>query len=91
MCMCSRFKILCAGGDGTVAWILGTIHKLQLRPIPQASHLRCSCAVHFSIQAKDLSPAHPSSRMHVGCYLSIRKLTLKPDLRLNESQSHIHH
>ena len=32
-----RFKILCAGGDGTVAWILGTIHKLDLQPIPQVS------------------------------------------------------
>lgn len=32
-----RFKILCAGGDGTVAWILGTIHKLALQPAPQVA------------------------------------------------------
>ncbi|KAK9817059.1 hypothetical protein WJX72_008941 [[Myrmecia] bisecta] len=30
----SRFRILAAGGDGTVAWILGVIRELQLDPPP---------------------------------------------------------
>ena len=37
LCGGSRFKILCAGGDGTVAWILGTIHKLGIQPAPQVA------------------------------------------------------
>ena len=31
---CSRLRILAAGGDGTVAWILKTIRELQLEPAP---------------------------------------------------------
>ena len=37
MCMCRRFRILAAGGDGTVAWILKTIHELRLEPPPQVA------------------------------------------------------
>ncbi|XP_046428712.1 diacylglycerol kinase epsilon isoform X1 [Neodiprion fabricii] len=32
-------NILVAGGDGTVAWLLNTIHKLQLKPIPSVAIL----------------------------------------------------
>ena len=31
---CSRLRILAAGGDGTVAWILKTVRELQLEPAP---------------------------------------------------------
>ena len=31
---CSRLRILAAGGDGTVAWILKTVRELQLEPPP---------------------------------------------------------
>ncbi len=32
--LCSRLRILAAGGDGTVAWILKTVRELQLDPPP---------------------------------------------------------
>ncbi|XP_012256504.2 diacylglycerol kinase epsilon [Athalia rosae] len=32
-------NILVAGGDGTVAWLLNTIHKLQLKPMPSIAIL----------------------------------------------------
>ncbi|XP_024940826.1 diacylglycerol kinase epsilon isoform X2 [Cephus cinctus] len=32
-------RILVAGGDGTVAWLLNTIHKLQLQPVPSVGIL----------------------------------------------------
>ncbi len=32
--VCSRLRILAAGGDGTVAWILKTVRELQLEPPP---------------------------------------------------------
>ena len=35
--VCRRFRILAAGGDGTVAWILKTIHELKLQPAPQVA------------------------------------------------------
>lgn len=34
---CRRFRILAAGGDGTVAWILKTIQELKLEPVPQVA------------------------------------------------------
>lgn len=37
MHMCRRFRILAAGGDGTVAWVLKTIHELRLDPPPQVA------------------------------------------------------
>lgn len=35
--MCSKMRILAAGGDGTVAWILKTIDDLGLQPHPQVA------------------------------------------------------
>ncbi len=32
--MCRKMRILAAGGDGTVAWILKTIRDLELDPAP---------------------------------------------------------
>ena len=34
MTACRRLRILAAGGDGTVAWILKTVRELQLDPAP---------------------------------------------------------
>ena len=34
VCPCSRLRILAAGGDGTVSWILNTVRELQLDPPP---------------------------------------------------------
>jgi hypothetical protein len=30
----SRLRVLVAGGDGTIAWVLGIIHTLRLQPAP---------------------------------------------------------
>lgn len=35
--VCSKLRILAAGGDGTVAWILKTIDELRLEPQPQVA------------------------------------------------------
>jgi len=35
--MCSRFRVLAAGGDGTVAWLLKTIKELRLDPPPSVA------------------------------------------------------
>ncbi|XP_043281428.1 diacylglycerol kinase epsilon [Venturia canescens] len=32
-------KVLVAGGDGTVAWLLNAIHKLRLKPVPSVAIL----------------------------------------------------
>ncbi|XP_012271942.1 diacylglycerol kinase epsilon [Orussus abietinus] len=34
-----NYKILVAGGDGTIAWLLNSIHKLQLKPVPAVAIL----------------------------------------------------
>ena len=35
--VCRKMRILAAGGDGTVAWILKTIRDLQLDPEPHVA------------------------------------------------------
>jgi diacylglycerol kinase (ATP) len=34
-----RMRIVVAGGDGTVTWVLGAIHNLQLDPVPPVAVL----------------------------------------------------
>ena len=36
-CVCRKMRILAAGGDGTVAWILKTIRELALDPEPHVA------------------------------------------------------
>ena len=36
-CACRKMRILAAGGDGTVAWILKTVRELALDPEPHVA------------------------------------------------------